>query len=151
VAWRLLIGILVALGAVWAIFVVFLFVARPPGTSVGDAARLLPDVVRLVRRVATDRSLPRRVRWPVWLLLGYLALPIDLVPDFLPVIGYADDVIITLVVLRFVAHRAGPEALRRHWPGTDAGLEALFRLAHVHGTRRPTRGERVNGDQTGVD
>ncbi len=59
------------------------------------------------------------------LLLGYLALPLDLVPDVLPVIGWADDVIAVVLVLRSVARRAGPEALERHWPGTPEGLAAV--------------------------
>ena len=54
----------------------------------------------------------------LWLLLGYLALPIDLVPDFIPVLGYADDAIVVALVLRSVVRRAGPDAIERHWPGT---------------------------------
>ena len=62
--------------------------------------RLLPDVIRLLRRLAADRSAPRGVRIRLGLLLGYLLMPIDLVPDFLPVIGYADDAIIVAIGLR---------------------------------------------------
>ena len=69
----------------------------------------------------------------LWLLLAYLAFPIDLVPDFIPVIGYADDVVIVAAVLRSVVRRAGPQAVRRHWPGTHDGLEALWRLARLPG------------------
>jgi uncharacterized membrane protein YkvA (DUF1232 family) len=67
----------------------------------------------------------------LWLLLGYLALPIDLVPDFIPVIGYADDAVIVVLALRSVTRRAGPEALERHWPGTPEGLAAIRRLARL--------------------
>jgi uncharacterized membrane protein YkvA (DUF1232 family) len=63
------------------------------------------------------------------LLLGYLLLPIDLVPDFIPVAGYADDVLLVVWVLRSVVRAAGPEALDRHWPGTPHGLEVVRRLA----------------------
>lgn len=62
------------------------------------------------------------------LLLAYLALPLDLVPDFIPVLGYADDAIIVTAVLRSVVRRSGLEAVRRHWPGTDDGFAALVRL-----------------------
>lgn len=98
-----------------------------------DALRLVPDVVRLLRRLVADRSVPRGVR--VWLavLLGYLLMPIDLVPDFIPVIGYADDAIIVALVLRFAAKHAGPDALERHWPGTPQGLRALKALAGLDG------------------
>src|SRR6266699_4948442 len=62
------------------------------------------------------------------LLLAYLAFPVDLVPDFIPVIGYADDAIIVSAVLRSVAHHAGIAAVERHWPGTHDGFAALCRL-----------------------
>lgn len=97
--------------------------------SVTEAVRLGPDVVRLVARLSRDPELPRGVRWRLWLLLGYLLLPIDLVPDFLPVIGYADDAIVVAVVLRSVVRAAGPEALTRHWPGSADGLVVVRRLA----------------------
>jgi uncharacterized membrane protein YkvA (DUF1232 family) len=85
--------------------------------------------VRLLRRLAGDRSVPRAARARLWLLLAYLAIPIDLVPDFVPVLGYADDAIIVSLVLRSVVRRAGPHVIRRHWPGTADGLAALSRLA----------------------
>jgi uncharacterized membrane protein YkvA (DUF1232 family) len=65
----------------------------------------------------------------LWLLLGYLALPIDLIPDVIPVLGYADDAIAVVLVLRYITHAAGPTALERHWPGTDDGLAAVRKLA----------------------
>jgi uncharacterized membrane protein YkvA (DUF1232 family) len=72
--------------------------------------------------------LPRGVRLALWLLVGYLALPFDVVPDFLPVIGYADDVVAVAWVLRSVCRRAGDDALARHWPGTPEGLRIVRRL-----------------------
>ncbi|MGH3392429.1 MAG: YkvA family protein [Actinomadura sp.] len=71
----------------------------------------------------------------MWLLLGYLALSIDLVPDFIPVFGYADDAIVVAVALRSIVRHAGVEALERHWPGTDDGLTAVRRLAGLTATR----------------
>ena len=90
--------------------------------------RLLPDVLRLLPRLAADRTLPRGVRVRLALLLAYLASPIDLVPDFIPVVGYADDAIVVVAVLRSVARRAGVQAVERHWPGTRDGFAALCRL-----------------------
>ena len=83
--------------------------------------RLVPDVVRLLRRLAGDRTLSRSIRIRLWLLLIYLISPIDLIPDFIPVLGYADDAIIVAIALRSITRRAGPEALERHWPGTPEG------------------------------
>ncbi len=96
-----------------------------------DALRLLPDVIRLVRRLAGDPTLPRGIRVRLFLLVGYLILPVHLIPDFIPVVGYADDAIIVAWALRSVARVAGPEALDRHWPGTPEGLRVVQRLAGV--------------------
>lgn len=126
--------LLVVLGTVglsYAVLLGVLLLARPRHVDLRQAARLIPDVARLVPRLARDRSLPRSVRVRLWLLLAYLVCPIDLVPDVLPVIGWADDVLLVLLVLRSVVRSAGPVALERHWPGTAPGLEALRQLAGV--------------------
>jgi uncharacterized membrane protein YkvA (DUF1232 family) len=88
-------------------------------------------VFRLVRRLAADNTLPRGVRIRLGLLLAYVAFPIDLIPDFIPVLGYADDAIVVTVVLRSVVRRAGLDAVRAHWPGTDDGFAAVVRLTGV--------------------
>jgi uncharacterized membrane protein YkvA (DUF1232 family) len=127
--WDLLIGIVVALLVAWLVLIATLAIVRPRGGLLREALRLLPDVLRLVRRLAADPDLPRGVRVRLALLLAYLAFPIDLVPDFIPVLGYADDAIIVVGVLRSVVRRAGLQAVRRHWPGTDDGFVVLVRLA----------------------
>jgi uncharacterized membrane protein YkvA (DUF1232 family) len=127
--WKTVLGVLAGLLLIWLILLLVLWGVTPERTRLRDALRLLPDVIRLLRRLAADPDLPRGIRIRLWLLLGYLALPIDLVPDFIPVLGYADDAIIVALVLRSVVHRAGPEALTRHWPGTPEGLTAVRRLA----------------------
>jgi uncharacterized membrane protein YkvA (DUF1232 family) len=113
----------------WLLLLALLWRARPGELTARGALRLLPDVVRLVRRLAADRSLPRGIRIRLWLLLGYLLSPIDLVPDVIPVLGYADDVVVVAWGLRSVVRRAGTDALARHWPGEPAGLAVLTRLA----------------------
>jgi uncharacterized membrane protein YkvA (DUF1232 family) len=113
----------------WLALLGTLAVVRPQGATLGDAARLLPDLVGLVRRLASDPSVPRSSRVTLWFLVGYLLLPIDLVPDFLPVIGQADDAIVVALALRRVVRRAGEDAVLRHWRGSDAGLEIVRRLA----------------------
>ena len=126
--WRTLLGLAVTLALAWAALVAALLVARPKGALLGEAMRLLPDLLRLLRRLATDRGLPRGVRVRLALLLAYLAMPFDLVPDFIPVLGYADDAILVTIVLRGTVRRAGLDAVRAHWPGSDAGFAALCRL-----------------------
>jgi uncharacterized membrane protein YkvA (DUF1232 family) len=125
---RLLLGIGAALLIAWLALLIALALARPKGGLLTEALRLLPDLLRLLRRLATDPTVPRGVRARLWLLLVYLAIPIDVVPDFIPVLGYADDAIVVAWVLRSVVRRAGPEPVRRHWPGSPDGLAALWRL-----------------------
>jgi uncharacterized membrane protein YkvA (DUF1232 family) len=122
---------------IYAVLLVLLalYARRHPETvGMKEALRLLPDLLSLLRRMATDRTLPRVIRVRLVLLLVYLASPIDLVPDFLPVIGYADDVIIVALVLRSVIRKAGNGPLEQHWPGTPAGLTLIQRLAGTAAT-----------------
>jgi uncharacterized membrane protein YkvA (DUF1232 family) len=137
----LVLTIAIGLGLTYLVLLGALLVTRPKGNLLGQALRLLPDLLRLLRRLAADLGVPRAARVRLWLLLGYLAIPIDLVPDFVPVLGYADDAIIVCLVLRSVARRAGAPVVRRHWPGTDDGLAALGRLTGLqlsepHGSGR---------------
>ncbi|WP_089307031.1 DUF1232 domain-containing protein [Geodermatophilus pulveris] len=113
----------------WGALLLLLWWARPGELTLGEALRLLPDLVRLVRRLAADRALPRGVRVRLWLLLGYLLLPVDLVPDVVPVLGYADDVVVVALALRSVVRAAGDAALVRAWPGSPAALAVVRRLA----------------------
>ena len=131
-AWTLT-GVAVGLLLCWLVLLAVLWRTRPDELRARELVRLLPDVLRLVRRLAADRSLPRGIRVRLWLLLGYLALPVDLVPDVIPVIGFADDAVAVALVLRSVVRRAGPDAVARHWPGTDAGLTALRRATRLPG------------------
>jgi uncharacterized membrane protein YkvA (DUF1232 family) len=126
--WSWLIGFVAALVGVWLCLVGSLWWLRPRSLDLRATLRLLPDTLRMVSRLARDRTLPRGVRVRLWLLLAYLALPIDLVPDFVPVVGYADDVIVVAVVLRSVVRRAGTDVVQRHWPGTPEGLAAMMQL-----------------------
>nr|WP_205693394.1 YkvA family protein [Cellulomonas sp. IC4_254] len=126
-----MVGVLGGVLLLWLALVVALWATRPDELRLRELLRLLPDVVRLVRRLAADRTLDRGVRVRLWLLLGYLALPFDLVPDVIPVLGWADDAVVVALVLRSVVRRAGPDALDRHWPGSPEGLAALRRVARL--------------------
>lgn len=115
----------------WLVMLALLWSAKPDDVTTRNAVRLVPDLLRLLRRLAADETLPRGVRIRLALLLGYLAMPIDLVPDFIPVLGYADDVVAVAIVLRSVVRAAGPEALERHWPGTPEGLLIIRTLCGI--------------------
>jgi len=118
-------GLLVGLLGVWALLVMFLRVERPRDRPLAEMVRVVPDVVRLVRRLIGDRSVPAGARAALVVLLLWLLSPIDLVPEFIPVLGPLDDVIVTVIVLRHVRRRIGADALRARWPGTAAGFELL--------------------------
>lgn len=126
-----LVGVALGLLGLWLALLLGLFLVRPRGAALRLILRLLPDVLRLVARLARDRRVPRSARVRLWLLLGYLALPFDLVPDFIPVLGYADDAIVVGWVLRSVIRAAGPEVVAEHWPGTSEGLAVVRRLVGV--------------------
>jgi uncharacterized membrane protein YkvA (DUF1232 family) len=130
--WTISLGVVGGLVLVWAVLAAVLWLTKPDEYELREALRLLPDLIRLIKRLAADPDTPRGVRIRLALLLVYLALPVDLIPDFVPVIGYADDAIIVALVLRSATRRAGPDALARHWPGTPEGLNALKRLCRLN-------------------
>lgn len=148
-SWMLDTVVLVACLALlsWLVLVAGLLVAYPGRVPVRELLRLLPDLVRLVRRMLTDRRVPRGVRVMLSLLVAYLASPVDLVPDFVPVLGYADDVILALLVLRRAFRRTGPGVVRDRWPGSSEALTVLLRAcgASPLGDSAP----RVRPDETG--
>lgn len=132
--WQLALGVLAGIVLLWLLLVALLLLEqrRHPGSaSLRELLRLAPDVVRLLTRLARDRSVPVGAR--IWLgaLVAYLLSPIDLIPDVVPVLGYADDAIVVAVAVRFAIRRAGGETVQRHWPGTPQGLATVLRLAGV--------------------
>ena len=126
--WSIALGMTGGLVLLWLVLVVVLWIAKPDDLSLREAARLLPDLLRMLKQLAKDPTMPRGVRIRLALLLGYLALPFDLIPDFIPVLGYADDAIIVALVVRSVVRHAGSAALSESWQGTPEGLAALRRL-----------------------
>jgi uncharacterized membrane protein YkvA (DUF1232 family) len=115
-------------GAVYAGFVVWLVLAGR-GEQARALAGFIPDCLILFRRILGDDRVPRHSKLLVAALIGYLAMPLDLVPDVIPVAGQLDDAIIAAFVLRAVVRAAGPDILREHWPGPTASLNALARLS----------------------
>jgi uncharacterized membrane protein YkvA (DUF1232 family) len=97
-------------------------------------AGFVPDCARLFTRLVKDDRIPRRRKWPIALMAAYLASPIDLVPDFIPVAGQLDDAILVALVLRSVVRASGPDLIREHWPGPDESLRAVLRLAGASAT-----------------
>lgn len=126
---RIALAVVVPLAVAWLLFVIVLAVVRPRGFDLRAARRFVPDLARLMKDLAADRSLPKGVRRRLGALVVYLALPFDLVPDFVPVLGYADDIIVIALVLRSVVRHAGPDVVQRHWHGSPEGLALVSALA----------------------
>jgi uncharacterized membrane protein YkvA (DUF1232 family) len=124
--WLLLVAACVL--AAYAAFVVALMVAGRRGGA-RDGARFIPDCIVLLRRLLGDPRVPRRHKLLLGALVGYLALPFDLVPDFIPIAGHVDDVLAVVLALRAVVRGSGSELLREHWPGPDSTLALVLRFA----------------------
>jgi uncharacterized membrane protein YkvA (DUF1232 family) len=92
-------------------------------------ATFIPDCIVLVSRLMGDSRVPRRHKLLLAGLLGYLALPFDLVPDFIPVAGQLDDALLVALVLRGFVRSGGDELIREHWPGPERSLQLVLRAA----------------------
>ena len=123
--------LLLALGVVvvvWAAFVVWL-VAAGRRSDARALATFIPDCIVLVTRLAREPRVPRRRKLLLLGLVGYLALPFDLIPDFIPVAGQLDDAIIVALVLRHFVRAGGEPLIRELWPGPERSLALILRLA----------------------
>ncbi len=124
----ILLAIVAGCALAWATFVALLWFLRPRDARLGELLRLVPDVLRFGRDLIRDRTVPLPTRVAVAGLVIYLLNPIDLIPDVIPIVGALDDVVVAVLVLRYVRRVIGPEAFRRRWPGTDEGFALLARV-----------------------
>jgi len=121
----LLITIIVGLLVLWGLLLVVLWLLRPKGVPARELLRVVPDLLRLTRSVVTDGAVPLDVRIVVVAALVWVVNPIDPIPEFIPVIGLLDEVIVTVLALRYVRHRLGAADLRRRWTGSEEGFAIL--------------------------
>ena len=94
-----------------------------------ELARFLPDCAVLFKRLLADPRVPRRAKAALLVVLPYLLSPIDLVPDFIPIVGQLDDALLAGTALAYVSRSAGRDVVGELWPGSDAGLRAVLVLA----------------------
>jgi uncharacterized membrane protein YkvA (DUF1232 family) len=131
-------GLLLIAGGLYVVAVASL-IAAGRREDARALARFIPDCLVLVSRLARDKRISRPRRAVLWLVLAYLALPIDLVPDFLPGIGQLDDAVLLGLALRLVVHAGGTDLVRNAWPGPEASLTIVLRAAGLesNGTTTP--------------
>lgn len=118
-------GVVVSVVVMWVAIIPVLWLARPRDVRLAGLVRVVPDVLRLASGVLRDRACPLGARLAVVGLLVWLINPIDLIPEFIPIIGPLDDVVVAVLVLRYVRRRLGTDEFRRRWPGTPEGYELL--------------------------
>ena len=126
--WNWLLAGLAAFVLLYALFVVVLVVAGRR-ESARALAGFIPDCVILCSRLLRDPLVPRRKKALLVALAGYLALPFDLVPDFIPIAGQLDDAVVVALVLRSLLRGGGEPLVRQHWPGPEKSLALVLRLA----------------------
>ena len=124
-------AVLIALGVLVALYAAALLalVAAGRGTDAAAFARFVPDCVVLVRRLLGDRRVPVESKVLLGLLVLYLASPIDLVPDVIPIAGQLDDAVLLALVLRHLVRRSGARLVAEHWPGPVRTLNAVLTLS----------------------
>jgi uncharacterized membrane protein YkvA (DUF1232 family) len=124
-------GLLIAIAVALLVYAAGLGALALAGrrTEAAALARLVPDCLVLARRLVADPRVPLRRKLLLAALVAYLAMPFDLVPDFLPLVGQLDDAILVVLTLRHLLHASGPELIVQHWPGPERTLRALLRLA----------------------
>lgn len=125
---RIVASVVVGLLVMWALLLGLFFLLRPKGVPIRELIGVVPDLVRMLRAIVADGGLPLDVRLVLVGLLVWILSPIDLIPEFIPVLGPIDDVVVAIVALRYVRRRLGVSELRTRWPGTDDGFALLGRV-----------------------
>lgn len=119
---------LALVAGLWVAIVLLLYVSGRRAVA-RELARFLPNVALLFNGLVRDERVPRRSKLLLLFGLAWVASPIDLIPDFLPVIGHLDDAIVAALVLRYVVRAAGRDVVVAHWRGEPATIERLLALS----------------------
>src|SRR5918998_776976 len=123
--WALL---LLSLALLYCLFVLLL-VLMGRRQLARAVAGFIPDCLLLFKRLLTDSRVPRSRKLLVAALVGYLAMPLDVIPDFIPVAGQLDDAVLVPIALKILLRGGGRDLIRQHWPGPQSSLNLLMRLA----------------------
>ena len=116
-------------------------VAAGRRTDARGLAGFIPDCLVLMQRLLCDDRVHRRRKFVLVALVAYLSLPLDLIPDFIPVVGQLDDAIVAALAIRYVLRSGGSGLLREYWPGPEVSLNAVLRLAYGRGNSDAAAGQ----------
>ena len=121
---------LVILAAIYVLLILGLILAGRH-VAAKELATLIPNLVLLFKDLVKDERVPRSSKWLLGGAVLWLVSPIDLLPEFLPVLGPLDDAVVAALVLRHLVKRAGSDVVREHWRGEPATLERILRAVGV--------------------
>ena len=124
----LLLAVVAAIAALWIACLVLFWIARPKGVSTRAVVAAIPDLLRLLRSLVADPTVPLDVRIVLVALVAWIVSPIDLIPEFIPGLGPIDDIVVAVAALRYVRRRVGLPALRARWKGSEASWAVVARL-----------------------
>jgi uncharacterized membrane protein YkvA (DUF1232 family) len=125
---ELVIGLVVGLLVLWVALLIVFFLLRPKDVPLRELLTVVPDVLRLLRSLVRDPTVPTDVRVAVIGLIAWILSPIDLIPEFIPILGPLDDVVVSIVAMRYVRRRVGVADLEARWQGTPDGFALLIRV-----------------------
>jgi uncharacterized membrane protein YkvA (DUF1232 family) len=125
---NVLLAVLAAVVALWVALLAVFWLARPKGVPMRTVVATIPDLVRLLRSLVTDPSVPLDVRLVLVGLIAWIVSPIDLIPEFIPGLGPIDDIVVAVAALRYVRRRVGLPELRARWKGSPEGFSVIARL-----------------------
>ena len=130
-------SLLIAVTILLAVYLVLVAALIVSGRRLAakELATLLPNLVRLFKDLTTDARVPRRAKVVLALAAVWLVSPIDLLPEFLPVVGPLDDAVVAALALRYLIRRSGVDVVREHSRGEPATLDAILRAARIPLTR----------------
>ena len=123
-----MLAIAAGLVAAWVVLVALFWFLRPRDVGLREAVAVVPDLLRLIRDLIRDRRTPLDVRAVLVGMLLWVLSPIDLIPEFIPVIGPLDDVVVAVIALRYTRRRLGLERLRERWSGSPEEFALLTRV-----------------------
>jgi uncharacterized membrane protein YkvA (DUF1232 family) len=133
----LLIGLGSALLAAFAALFLAALIAAPRGMPAAALLRVYPDLVRLMIALSKDNRVGTSVRWRLLVAVAYNVQPLNLIPDFVPVIGFADNLVVTGWAIRSAIRKSGADVVSSHWPGDWAGFALVCRLCRLPAAQVP--------------